>query len=141
MTPPQLIAEGRQLERPTVFLRPHGTSPIAAVWHKRDRKEIAETDYRCWLTVDAQQIPGPPASITGYLTIFSDEEGDEGGRVERVLSWPERAGTALYAHTVSVLPPSDAVFARGSAAVGQWIASLGWARDDPYGGENFKTRP
>ena len=55
-----------------------------------------------------------------------------GGAVEVVASWPHRAGTALYAQPASVLPPVDAVFARGSAAVGTWIGEHGWSRADRY---------
>jgi hypothetical protein len=36
-----------------------------------------------------------------------------------------------------VLPPIDAVFARGSEAVGEWIRSHGWERTDRYN-DNFK---
>ncbi|HEV3303348.1 MAG TPA: hypothetical protein VG055_27090 [Planctomycetaceae bacterium] len=41
MTSEELIAEGRKLERPCLFLRPQGAGPVAAVWHERDRDEIA----------------------------------------------------------------------------------------------------
>jgi hypothetical protein len=36
-----------------------------------------------------------------------------------------------------VLPPIDAVFARGSEVVGEWIRSHGWERTDRYN-DNFK---
>jgi hypothetical protein len=42
----------------------------------------------------------------------------------------------LYAHSAAVLPPIDAVFARGADALGEWIASHGWRRSDPYN-DNF----
>ncbi len=132
----QLIAEGRKLERPCVFLRPTGTGPVAAVWYERDRGEIDSSGYRCWITVDARHIPGPP-SVAGYINIFTDEVAFEGGRVEVASSWPKRTGTRLYAHPVSVLPPIDAVFARGSKAVGEWMASSGWSRGMRYN-RNFK---
>jgi hypothetical protein len=137
MTPEQLIAEGRKLERPSVFLQPAGTGPIAAVWYARDQGEIDSTGFRCWLTVDARHIPGPPPPGAGYINVFTNEITCEGGRVEVVPSWPRRAGTPLYAHTASVLPPIEAVFARGSETVGDWIASYGWNRSERYNA-NFK---
>jgi hypothetical protein len=134
MTPDQLIAEGRRLERPCVFLRPRGSGPVAAVWH--DDSEIDSTGHRCWLTVDARQVPGLLESIGGYLSIFTDDETYEGGRVDRSSTWPNRGGTPLYAHAASVLAPIDAVFARGSEVVGQWIRSHGWERTVRYN-DNF----
>ena len=137
MTPEQLIAEGRKLQRPCTFLRPQGTGPVAAVWHERDDDEIESMGQRCWLTVDSQHIPGLPLSIHGYVSIFTDEEKRQGGRVEVASSWPDRRGAPLYAHRASVLPPIDAVFARGSDIIGDWIRSNGWKRTDRYN-DNFK---
>jgi hypothetical protein len=139
MTSDQLISEGRKLERPCVFLRPTGTGPVAAVWYERDEGEIASTGCRCWLTVDARHIPGLPPSVAGYINVFTDEATYRGGRVEVTSSWPKREGTRLCAHPASVLPPIDAVFARGSEAVGDWIALHGWSRGERYN-DNFKGR-
>jgi hypothetical protein len=137
MTFEQLVAEGRKLERPCVFLRPTGTGPVAAVWYERDYGEIDSSGYRCWLTVDARHIPGLTPSVAGYISVFTDEEACDGGCVEVRSSWPARAGTPLYAHPASVLPPIDAVFARGSEAVGEWITSHGWDRGERYN-DNFE---
>lgn len=139
MTSEQLIEEGRKLQRPCVFLRPQGSGPIAAIWHERDNDEIESTGHHCWLTVDARHIPGLPPSVTGYVSVFTDDEACQGGRVEVAPSWPNRAGTELYAHIASVLPPVDALFTRGSAAVAEWTASLGWRREWRYN-DNFKGR-
>jgi len=123
MTPEQLISEGRKLERPCVFLRPTGKGPVAAVWHEREQEEIESTGYRCWITVDTHYIPGLPPSVASYISVFTDEVKCDGGRIEFISSFPKRSGTPLYAHHASALPPIDAVFARGSEAVGEWIAS------------------
>jgi hypothetical protein len=139
MTLEELVSEGRRLERPCVFLRPGGIGPIAAVWYERDKREIASTGYRCWLTVDAGLIPGLPSSIRGCLSLFTNEDMCEGGRVEIAPTWPTRVGTPLFAHPASVLPPIDAVFACGSEAVGEWIASHGWERSCRYS-NGFKDR-
>ncbi len=135
----QLIEEGRRLQRPSVFLRRQGTGPVAAVWYEPNDDEIESTGHRCWLTVDAHQVPGLPPSVAGYFSVFTDETKCQDGRIEVTSSWPKRAGMQLYAHPASVLPPIDAVFARGSEAVGEWIRSQGWDRTERYN-DNFKDR-
>ena len=138
MTSEQLIVEGRKLERPCNFLRAHGSGPVAAIWYERDDDEIESTGH-CWLSVDTRQIPGVPTSVTGYLSVFTDEKKCEGGRVEITPSWPTIAGTKLFAHPASVLPPIDAVFARGSEVLEAWIRSNGWERHFRYN-NNFAGR-
>jgi hypothetical protein len=137
MTSDQLITEGRKLQRPCVFLRPNAKGAVAAVWHDPDDDEIDATGHRCWITVDAAQIPNLPPSVTGYVSVFTNEEDCDGGKVEISSSWPKREGTKLYAYTASVLPPIDAVFARGSETVDGWIRSHGWDRTERYN-NNFK---
>lgn len=139
MTSEELISEGRKLERPCVFLRPTGMGPVAAVWYEPDEDEIESSGRRCWITVDTRCIPGLPASVAGYVSVFTDEITCEGGEVEVVPSWPRRAGTKLYAHPASVLPPIDAVFARGSEAISDWLGSHGWNRTERYN-DNFGDR-
>lgn len=140
MTSEELIEEDRKLQRDCVFLRPQASGPVAAIWHERDDDEIESAGHHCWLTVDARYIPGLPSSVVGYVSVFTDEEECQGGRVEGAPSWPKRGGTELYAHAASVLPPIDAVFARGSEAVGEWLRANDWPRDERYNG-NFTDRP
>ena len=139
MTAEQLITEGRKLQRPCFFLRPEVSGEVAAIWHERDDDEIDETGHHCWLTIDARFVPGLPSSVTGFISVFTNEEDCQGGRVEIASSWPKRKGTKLYAHPASVIPPLDAVFARGSDAVGEWLAASNWQRDWRYNG-NFKDK-
>jgi hypothetical protein len=139
MTFEQLIEEGRKLQRPCVFLRPKRNGPVAAIWYERDAKEIEATGHRLWLTVDARHVPGLSPSITGYISVFTDDKKCQGGRVDLTSTWPTQVGTKLYAHAALVLPPIDAVFARGSEAVGEWIHSHGWERTDRYN-DNFADR-
>ena len=137
MTSEQLIEEGRRLQRPCVFLRPQGSGPVAAVWHEIDDDEIESTGHHCWITIDARHVPGFPPSVSGFISVFSNHGTCQGGRVEFTPSWPKRAGIGLYAHMTSVWPPIEAVFARGSAAVGEWLRLHGWERTDRYN-DNFK---
>jgi hypothetical protein len=74
--------------------------------------------------------------LSGYLSVFTDEDKMEGGHVEITPGWPQREGTPLYAHAASVLPPIEAVFALGSEAVGSWMQSHGWERGERYN-DNF----
>ncbi len=132
MTPDQLIAEGRNLQRPCVFLRPRGTGPVAAVWHARDKKAIESTGFRRWITVDCRHVPAFSQPNARFLELSTDEETLQGGRILAVSSLPTHEGTPLYAHAASVLPPIEAVFARGSNAVDEWLKSIGWNRNWPY---------
>ena len=124
--------------RPSLFLRPQGSGPIAAIWYDYDEAEVDSTGHRLWLTVDARFVSNVPAT-TGYLSIFTNEEKCQGGRVEVTASAPERAGVVLYAHAVPVLPPIEAVFARGSIDVEKWMRAHGWDRNERYN-HNFKGR-
>src|SRR6185295_6961383 len=110
--------------------------PVAAIWYEGDGDEIEVTEHRCWLTVDARHVPGLPPSVDGCISIFTNDKKCVGGRVEITPSWPNREGTKLYAHAASVLPPIEAVFARGSETVGDWIRSNGLERTDRYN-DNF----
>jgi hypothetical protein len=140
MTSEQLIYEGRILERPCTFLRPQVNGPVAAIWHDPDEEEVETTGYHCLLTINAEYIPSLSPSITGYISVFVNEEECQGGRIEVTPYWPKRSGTELYAHTASVLPPIDAVLAKGSEAVGKWLHSHDWQRTERYN-DNFKDAP
>ncbi|MDR3460492.1 MAG: hypothetical protein P4N60_23940 [Verrucomicrobiae bacterium] len=139
MTPDQLIAEGRKLQRPCYFLRPEVSGEIAAIWYERDDDEIEETGHRCWLTVDSRFVSALPSSITGYISVFSNEDDCESGKVEISATWPNRDGIKLYAHKADVIPPLDAVMALGSDAVGEWLRANGWQRGWRYN-NNFKDK-
>lgn len=139
MTSEQLIAEGRKLERPTFFLLPHGEGPVVARWYDADWDEIDSTGLRRWLTVDTRCIPGLPSSVPHFVDVFTDEVEYQSGSVQILDLWPDRPGTDLYLHPASVLPPLDAVFARGSDAVEEWIGRYGWTRAIRHN-NNFRDR-
>jgi hypothetical protein len=112
---------------------------VAAIWHERDHDEICRTGYRCWITVDAQFVPGLTKSVAGFLSVFTDERNCQGGRIELHPVLPKRAGIQLRASEESVLPPVEAVFVRGSDAVGEWLAANDWPRGERYN-DNFPDR-
>jgi hypothetical protein len=133
------LISGSQAGRPCVFTDQQAVTGAGVWYDSAEPGEIHSTGHRCWLTVDSHHIAGLPSSVTGYVSVFTDEVGCVAGRVEVTSSWPKRAGVVLYAHRTQVLPPIDAVFARGSKTVGEWIASHGWTRDERYN-DNFKDR-
>ena len=140
MTPEQLISEGRKLERPCIFLRPRGTSPVAAIWHERGADEIQSTEYRRWITVDARFVPGLSPEVVGFISVLTDERKCQGGRVVLASKPPNRPGIELHAQAESVLPPIEAaVFARGSEAVAESLWANDWPRDERYN-NNFRDR-
>jgi hypothetical protein len=136
MTPEMLMSEGRRLARPAVSLRPRGNGPVAAVWHECDEGEIETSGYRCWITVDGRFVPGLSKEVSGCLSVFTDERECQGGRVEVHPVLPKRPGVNLHACEESVLPPIEAIFARGSDVVGEWLAANDWPRDERYN-DNF----
>lgn len=138
MTADMLIEEGKKLIRPCRFLSAQRNGPIAAIWHERNDKEIEETGYRCWITVDARFIPGLPKPIPGFVSLFTNEEDCRSGRIE-VVERPMRPGIQLFATEEHILPPLEAVFVYGSDAVGQWLTENDWPRNERYN-DNFRNK-
>ncbi|HEV2330119.1 MAG TPA: hypothetical protein VGY56_15160 [Verrucomicrobiae bacterium] len=137
MTGEQLIQEGRRLQRPCSLLRPEVSGEVAALWHGCDDEEISEDGFQCWLTIDARFVPGLVPPMTGFISVFT--KSLEEGKVDISRSWPESTGTKLYAHPASILPQLDAVFARGSEAVDEWLRANNWERGRRYN-RNFKDK-
>jgi hypothetical protein len=123
-----LIAEGRALMRPTVLLRASGGESIAARWYGLGAYEVDEDDFPCWLTVDCQYIPNWISAKPQYLSLFTNKDCLS-GYVALTDDWPDREGVDLYAHTAEVLPPIEAVFARGSQQIDDWLAANNWKRE------------
>lgn len=136
MTIEQLVQEGRRLARPCVYLKDRGTGPAAGVWYEQERdavrQEVEATGELFWLAVDSTLVPGlSPRPASGrYLGVYTNEEDCETGRVEAAAALPPgpdgRRAVALYARPAAPLPPLDAVFARGSEAVADWLRENGW---------------
>lgn len=139
----ELVEEGRRLARPCIYLKDTGPGPVVGLWYDQERaatqEECERTGELLWLTVDSTQVPDFPAlpESRRYLAIYSNEQDGETGRVEErpALEDPtcQRKAIPLYAHAAQPLPPLDAVFARGSDPVGEWLAANGVQREWGYG--------
>ena len=137
MTANQFIDEGRRIQRQTVLLTPDGAGDGAAIWYGHNSTEEADDGCRCWLSVNGSFIPS--WNTPGWLSVFTDDEACEGGRIEVTPAVPKSDGLRLYAREIAVLPPIDAVIARGSSAVGEWLAENNWKREWRYN-SNFRDR-
>jgi hypothetical protein len=131
MTLEDLIVEGRAIARRCVFLRSEEKGSRVGTWH-----EATEPRHRRWLTVDAAFMS---LSDCRYVSVLSDHSGR--GWIERLAALPEAStrDVPLFASDATVLPPLDAIFARGSERVGSWLSENGWPRDCPYN-PNFPDR-
>jgi hypothetical protein len=137
MTLDELIAEGRRLQRRTILLTPDGSGDAAALWYGHDYDEEPPDGHQCWISVNAGFIPGFDG--IGWLSVLTDDESCQGGRVEVSPGPRRREGVPLYPKEIAVLPTIDAVFARGSQAVERWLEDNGWRRDWRYN-SNFRDR-
>jgi hypothetical protein len=146
MTLDELVEEGRRLARPCVYLKDTGPGPVVGIWYERDRDAgrdgLESTGELLWLVIDSTCVPGFPAlpEERRYLAVYSNERDCVSGRVEERPAMEDtvckRRPIPLYAHDANPLPPLDAVFARGSERVGEWLQAHGWERDWGYNG-NF----
>ena len=128
----QLLNEAELLKRKTTLLRPDGSGTVAAHWYDVDDEELERTNHICWLTVDTTLIPNYSSSEKRFMTIFTNEEDCETGRVEFSDSWPDRQYTPLFPHVADILPPIDAIIARGSSAIDPWLKDHNWDRNERY---------
>jgi len=138
MTSDELIAEGRRLARPSVVLTSEGERDLAAIWYGPSRA-ADESEFHCWIAVDSLFIPKFPTLDSRILSVFTDERDCHSGRIEFSDAWPDRPGASLYARSEDILPPIDAVFAKGSDAVRQWLAANRWERNWGFN-NNFQDR-
>lgn len=137
MTVDELIAEGRRLQRRTILLTSEGCGDPAAVWYGHHYDQEAPDGHRCWISVDASSVP----SFDGrdWLSIFTDDRSCQGGRVDMSSAPLKGDGVLLYPKEIVVLPPIEAVIARGSTVVERWLADNKWQRDWRYN-LNFRDR-
>jgi hypothetical protein len=89
---------------------------------------MAPVHNRCWISVNASVIP--LFDGRDWLSIVTDSY--DGGRVELSREPHKRSGVQLYPMEITILPPIDAVIARGSPAVERWLVDNGWQRNWRY---------
>ena len=131
MTPEELIAEGRKIERQTILLTPNGAGEEAAIWYGNDHQWITDDLFRCWLAVDTKYIPN--FDNRGWMLILTDDDFTSRElRVEFIPQKPSKNGTRLYPKEIRLIPPIDAVIARGSPSVDLWLKKNKWDRQTRY---------
>jgi hypothetical protein len=139
MTGAALITEGQWLARPCVHLRPDGEqTALAAIWRGPGQVPVPAADFEHWLTIDCRFLPtgvGPTTGVASVYTEFGDRYGVMAHDPATSLTLMP-GGRPLYAHPTTSLPPLEAVFRYGSAAVAEWLTRIGWDPDWGYDG-NF----
>lgn len=141
MTGEQLIAEGRHLTRPCVYLRTSGEN-FAAVWGGEGIVPCGDGPYRHWLSIACKYIAAANDRRAGCLSIYTDEDDCDSGRVavDNSLTLPDSTDALkLYAHPDSSLPPLEAVFKFGSSDVMEWLKANNWQPDWGYN-NNFRDK-
>ena len=138
MNASELIAEGKRLAKPCIYLRKDGEGLPVAAWGGPPGVSRPPGSVRHWLTLDCTLLPKEFGTANGSASVFSDEDSAGAFVVDpsaRFSSPP--AGVALFAHSTLSLPPIDAVFRFGSDKVHAWLAQHGW---EPTWGhnDNFK---
>lgn len=122
MTLEEFSAEARRLARPCRYYRfATGTEPVSGYWHG----------------VKAGTLCASIERNGEWLNVYLDEEF-QSGRVE-VTASPILSDRPLCRSDAESLPPVDAVFLFGSAAIGSYLDKHGWQRDWEFN-NNFKGR-
>lgn len=142
MTGKQLLEEGQKLARPCVCLSGVGEGKVIAVWGGPGAVAAPDGPYKHWLSLDCRYLPQNPANLTGCLSIYTDEEEGEGGAAafdSAVPYFSSIGGIPLFGREGFSLPPIDAVFRYGSAAVQNWLQDNKWKPEWGFN-NNFNGR-
>ncbi len=135
MTGDELIQEGRRFARPCVTLDNGGTGEAVAVWGGAGTVPAPDGPYRHWLSVGCRFLPQRPLGLSGVFSIYSNEGDGETGVMAVDGSASISAiygGLLLFRRPALSLPPIDAVFLYGSAAVQEWLAGNAWRPGAAY---------
>ncbi|MDF3083080.1 hypothetical protein [Burkholderia sola] len=120
MTSDDFLNEARRLARPCRQYRfAADGEPVTGYWHGVD-------DGALCISIERDGV---------WLNVYLDD-GGTGGRVE-TSTHPVRSDRPLCRSDALSLPPVDAVFRFGSAAIGAYLDAHGWQRDWGFNG-NFK---
>ncbi|MEZ4222600.1 MAG: hypothetical protein R3B13_16790 [Polyangiaceae bacterium] len=133
----ELIAEGKRLARPCIYLRDKGAGRPVAAWGGSSPVAAPTDAERHWITLDCSLLP-EELELSGIASVFA-------GRVGAFVVNPstpfscDASSTALFAEPGLSLPPIDAVFRFGSPAVQAWLAENKWEPAWGYN-DNFSDR-
>ena len=131
MTADDLLAEGHDLARRCVYLRPAGNQ-FAAWWTPRGASGFT-------LEVGSEVLPdgvwNGPGVLQVHLTGANATASFAGGRTVQ----PMEEGLALHAHVAVSLPPAEALFMFGSPRVQEWLRSMEWPPEAGLN-DNFPAR-
>ncbi|RXV69273.1 hypothetical protein D1006_29825 [Burkholderia stabilis] len=120
MTLDDFLAEAHRLARPCRQYRfADGGAPVTGYWHG----------------VDAGALCVSVERDGTWLNVYLDERGAS-GRVE-TSAQPVPSKHPLYRSDATSLPPIEAVFRFGSAAIDAYLSAYGWQRDWGFN-DNFK---
>lgn len=115
----QFRAEAETLARSATLLTTRGGGEPAAYWHGLQ--------------------PGTPCiSLVHKGRWLNVHVGGTEDYVETTPT-PVRSSTRLFAEQITSLPPVDAVFLLGSAAIEAYLRQHGWERTEPFN-DNFPDR-
>lgn len=143
MTGEELVRIGRELARPCLCLQEDGDGDPAAIWGGPGVVPSPEGPYRHLISLERRWLPENLAPGSGWLSVYVDDQDCETGVVavdgSASLGDRVREGARLYAGAAVSLPPIDAVFRFGPAAVEQWLRANDW--DAAWGyNPNFRDR-
>src|SRR5690349_4109799 len=114
MTGDELIGEGRRIARPCVYLvnSPSQSATVCAIWGGSGVVAPPAGHYKHWLSVDSSVLPEGIGTMSGVLSIYSDEDDYETGAVaiDHSIKLPSHgtAGLVLFAEPAISMPPIDA---------------------------------
>lgn len=114
-----LVAEGRQLQLPSLLLEPKGSGDPAAIWYGHYGLKPSADGHHCWLSVNAKFIPD--CKLKGWLKVYTNDKTYRGGKVLISKVRPKSPGIELFARAIEVLPPLYVLRAKGSQRFQDWV--------------------
>jgi hypothetical protein len=135
-----LIAEGKRLAKPCIYLRDKGEGNPVAAWGGASVIAAPYDTARHWITLDISALPKEFGLTGSCASVFSDEEMIHPAAFvvsEKARFHVGSGSIPLFAHSTLSMPPIDAVFRFGSPAVHAWLAENHWEPDWGYN-DNFR---
>ena len=137
MTPDILIAEGRRLARPCVFLRPRAErSSSRHLARPRRRRNLTGPAFAVGLRLMLASCPTCPKKFRVSSAFTQMKRNAKAAESKSMLR-------GLHDRALNYMPPKNPCFPRstrfssGSASIGEWLAANDWPRDERYN-DNFR---